>query len=133
MKWDGQIENFYFLAIVHCKDLKSIRDLTGNHLKLLENLYDKSLEVIKQKYNINSNKLKIYFHYQPSFYHLHVHFSHIKYEVANVAAGRAHLLKNVIENIKLCPDYYQKASLSFMIKKDDAFYKLYEPIVCQNL
>jgi m7GpppX diphosphatase len=129
MKWDGVIENFYFLALVNRKDLQSIRDLNGDHLKLLENLQDKSLEIIKSKYGISSNKLKIYFHYQPSFYHLHVHFSHVKLESANDAAGRAHLLKSVIQNIKLCPNYYQQADLSFMIKKDDSFYKLYEPLI----
>ena len=110
MKWDGVIDNIYFLALVNRRDLQSIRDLNENHLKLLENILEKSLELIKSKYGINSNKPKIFFHYQPSFYHLHVHFQHIKFDSGNVTASRAHLLKSEIENIKLCTSYYQQAS-----------------------
>ena len=101
-------------------------------MPLLENLLEKSLALIKEKYKLSSNKIQISFHYQPSFYHLHVHFTHIKLQANYLSAGRAHFLDNVINNIKLCPDYYQRAELSFFIRKDDAFYKLYEPFLDQN-
>lgn len=44
LKWDGKIlEVLYLLAIVHQRDIKSLRDLTAKHLPLLTNIRDKSL------------------------------------------------------------------------------------------
>jgi m7GpppX diphosphatase len=55
----------------------------------------------------------MYFHYQPSFYHLHVHFTHIDGEWGGQQCHRAHPLDSVIGNLQLYPDYYQRASLTF--------------------
>ena len=42
MKWDGkQVEDLYLVAIVHKHGLKSLRDLTADHLPLLRNILDK--------------------------------------------------------------------------------------------
>ena len=42
MKWDGkQVDNLYLIAICHKRDIKSLRDLTQDHLPLLENLQRK--------------------------------------------------------------------------------------------
>lgn len=132
MKWDGKIESFYLLAIVNRRDLKSIRDLNETHISLLETIYNESVNQIKLKYNLDKSKYKIYFHYQPSFYHLHVHITHIHYETSNTNVERAHLLLNVIDNIKLCSDYYQKCRITYKIRKNDSLYKLYEPYINTN-
>ncbi|CRK92696.1 CLUMA_CG006344, isoform A [Clunio marinus] len=118
-KWNGQIETLYLLAIVMRKDIKSIRDLDSNHLPLLENIRSKSLEIIEKKYDINSNQIRAYFHYQPSFYHLHVHFTILKYKAPGINCEKSHLLNNVIDNIKMIPDYYQRAILTFSVREMD--------------
>lgn len=42
LKWNGTtLENLYLLAIVITKDIKSLRDLTSEHLPLLKNIYEK--------------------------------------------------------------------------------------------
>ena len=42
MKWDGkQVENLYLIAICHQRGIKSLRDLTEEHLPLLQNLETK--------------------------------------------------------------------------------------------
>lgn len=41
LKWDGNNETLYMLAITQKHDIKSIRDLTGEHLPLLKNIYNK--------------------------------------------------------------------------------------------
>jgi m7GpppX diphosphatase len=42
LKWDGEaVENLYLVAIVFKKGIKSLRDLTSQHLALLENVYNK--------------------------------------------------------------------------------------------
>lgn len=42
LKWDGEtVENLYLQAVVHRRDIKSIRDLTAEHLPLLDNIQTK--------------------------------------------------------------------------------------------
>lgn len=72
-------------------------------------------EAIKSKYGVDSSQLRVYFHYQPSFYHLHVHFMHLRHDGPGITAESAHLLTNVISNIELLADYYQRATLQFRI------------------
>lgn len=39
LKWDGQtLESLYLQAVIHRRDIKSIRDLTTKHIPLLENI-----------------------------------------------------------------------------------------------
>lgn len=78
------------------------------------------------KYNVDPSKLRAYIHYQPSFYHLHIHFTHIKFESHSTECEKSHLLNHVIENIKLNGNYYQRVALSCLVKKGDELYKLYE-------
>ncbi|GLV42624.1 uncharacterized protein CBL_03363 [Carabus blaptoides fortunei] len=81
LKWDGKtLETLYLLALVHPKDIRSLRDLTGNHIPLLKNIFDKGTKAIEDKYGLNKSQLRIYLHYQPSFYHLHVHFTYLKHD-----------------------------------------------------
>ncbi|VDO14080.1 unnamed protein product, partial [Brugia timori] len=81
LKWDGKnLANLYVLAIIRRKGIKSIRDLTSNDLPLLENISKKSYIAIKEKYGIDKHQIRAYFHYQPTFYHLHVHFIHVSYD-----------------------------------------------------
>ncbi len=125
IKWDGiSTESLYLLAIVHQRGLKSLRDLNDDHLLLLENIRDKSLKIIKEKYNLDSTKIRAHFHYQPSFYHLHIHFTHIKHTTIGIECDRAHSLNTVIDNLKNYPNYYQKATMTFLIRKNE---KLFEP------
>lgn len=55
------------------------------------------MQALKQKYEVRENLLRVYVHYQPSYYHLHVHFVHIKQDLGpGMAAGKAHLLLDII-------------------------------------
>jgi len=126
IKWDGKTaDSLYLLAIVHRKGVRSLRDLNKDHLALLENVRTKSLEAIETKYGIKKNKIRAYLHYQPSFYHLHVHFTHIKFQIPGVPE-RNHQLNQVIENLNIDSEYYRKASLQFAIKQNDPLYELYK-------
>lgn len=78
LKWDGKsLEDLYYQAIVVRRDLKSVRDLTEKELPLLENILNKSIKAITEKHSLPVTRLKAYFHYQPTYYHLHVHFRFI--------------------------------------------------------
>lgn len=123
LKWDGKTqETLYCLAICRQRGIKSLRDLNGGHLALLENILKKGKEAIKEKYGVNGSQLRIYFHYQPTFYHLHVHFTYLKHEAPGIFCEKSHLLETVIDNIKLLPEYYAKATLPFVLKETDPMY-----------
>ncbi|PAV64380.1 hypothetical protein WR25_07554 isoform F [Diploscapter pachys] len=108
IKWDGVTkENLYCLAIINRHDVRSIRDLRGSDVDFLEKLRDKSLKVIQDKYDVPANQLRAYFHYQPSFYHLHVHFVNIKYDAPGQLVYAAVSIEDVINNLRMASDYYQ--------------------------
>lgn len=120
MKWDGkQTDALYLIAICHKRGIKSLRDLTADHLPLLKNIKEKCLTAVKTNYNIPPEQLRMYIHYQPSYYHLHVHVTHLKNVAPGTQAEKAHLLTDVIENIELMSDYYQKKSLTFALRESD--------------
>nr|CAG4649350.1 EOG090X06NK [Scapholeberis mucronata] len=115
LKWDCRtISNLYLTGIVLKKDIKSLRDLTAEHLPLLRNLLHKGSEAISEKYGLSKSKQRIYLHYQPSFYHLHVHFTSLQFTPPGCSVERAHLLSTVIRNIELKGSYYQESILDFL-------------------
>jgi len=102
-------------ALVIRRDLNSLRDLTSAHLPLLKSIQEEARLAVAEKLQLDPDTLRLYIHYQPSFYHLHVHFTHIKADAGGAQTERAHLLSQVISNIELMPDYYQKITLDFSI------------------
>lgn len=126
LKWNGEVDTLYFLAICVRRDLKSVRDLTGEHLPLLRNIKRKTTEAIKSKYGLDASQLRVYLHYQPSFYHLHVHFTYLKHEAPGILAERAHLLTTVINNLEITSDYYKKATIPFILRENDGMFLPFE-------
>lgn len=119
-KWDQkQVDDLYLLAIVHQRNIKSLRDLKSEHLPLLQNVFQKGKEEILQRYKLPSSQLRVYLHYQPSYYHLHVHFTKLGYEAPGCGVERAHLLADVIQNLQSDPRYYQTRTLYFPLRADD--------------
>ena len=115
LKWDvTDRTTLYLLAIVLRHDIKSIRDLTKEHLPLLRNIRSKSLVFITEKWGYSPCEIRAYIHYQPSYYHFHVHFTFCGYEAPGTHVGKAHLLHEIIDNISLFPDFYSKKTLSFI-------------------
>ncbi|XP_067933627.1 m7GpppX diphosphatase-like [Watersipora subatra] len=127
LKWDRKsLDTLYLSAIVHKHGIKSLRDLTPEHLPLLKNILNTGLEAIEKEYGVPKSKLRAYFHYQPSYYHLHVHFNQVKFTAPGSNVVGAHNLSDVIDNIKLYPDYYQKRTIPFLCKTNAKLYKCYE-------
>ena len=114
LKWSGsEIDSLYLQAIVNRRDILSVRSLTAEHLPLLKNIRDSVYSVVEKKYGLKPSQVKMYFHYQPSYFHLHVHVINLKYEAP--ASGMTSIpLEEVISNLEIWPDFYQKATLMFV-------------------
>ncbi|XP_078054944.1 m7GpppX diphosphatase isoform X1 [Mustelus asterias] len=120
LKWNQkQVDDLYLIAICKRHGVKSVRDLTAEHLPMLQNILKEGQVAISKQYNIPGSQLRIYFHYQPSYYHLHIHFTALGYDAPGTTVERAHLLSSVIENLQTNPEYYQKRTLTFALKADD--------------
>ena len=111
--WDGiNTDKMHLLCLPTDITLRSIRSLTSEHIPLLEHMKAVTLYIIKQRYNIDENYVKMFFHYEPSTYHLHIHFVNVANYEARSSVEYSHELNNVIFNISICPDYYQRAILN---------------------
>jgi m7GpppX diphosphatase len=73
--WDGKdIDKLQLLCMPLDRNLRSIRSLDESHVSLLEHMKQVTLQVIREKYGLEEEYIRMYFHYEPSTYHLHIHF-----------------------------------------------------------
>lgn len=128
LKWDQvQTEQLYCVAICHRRDIRSLRDLRREHLPLLQNIKSSATQAVQERYGVPPEQVRLYVHYQPSYYHFHVHVAHMGLEGSGVMAGKAVLLDDIIGNISLIlDDYYALCSLTYSLAENDALYKLFK-------
>ncbi|XP_015739491.2 m7GpppX diphosphatase isoform X3 [Coturnix japonica] len=126
-KWNqNQLEDLYLIALIHRRDVKSLRDLTAEHLPLLRNILQEGKEAITKHFGVPGSQLRIYLHYQPSYYHLHVHFTALGYDAPGCSVERAHLLEDVMDNLLLDAQHYQKRALTFPLRADEPLLKRFQ-------
>jgi m7GpppX diphosphatase len=116
-KWSNDINELHILGIFKDKNLYSIRELTKEHINILQKSVDNGKRVIEEKYNICSDKLLCFFHYHPSVWQLHIHFMNISntsIKSDSYSLPRAHLVSSVIENLKVNSDYYKIVSIEVL-------------------
>jgi hypothetical protein len=53
-------------------------------------------QVIQDRYSVPPDQLRMFVHYLPSYYHFHVHVTHVKLSSMGAAVGKAHLLEDII-------------------------------------
>lgn len=106
------IDKLHILVIPMDINLRSIRDLNTSHIELLNHMKTKCLNCIEEKYGLKECNLKIFFHYDPSTYHLHIHFINVNYTECFSSVEYSHELDLVIFNLELDTDYYKKVLLN---------------------
>ncbi|KAG1904657.1 scavenger mRNA decapping enzyme [Suillus fuscotomentosus] len=107
MKWDTtNVSDLYLLAIYTHSDVHCMRDLRKKpHLEMLKNLRRDAWRVVQNKWGIGRGGVRMYIHYQPSYYHFHVHIVHTGHVgLHGMTVGQAHLLDDVIALLELDPD-----------------------------
>jgi m7GpppX diphosphatase len=129
-EWFGHpsVEDLYCLAIVKKEKDSSIiatlRDLRGEHIPMLKNLQKDGLTAIEKIYGIQSDQIRCFVHYQPQFYHFHVHFTRLENEVGSTVE-RGHLLIDIIQNLEMDPLYYTKRKITYKLKKQSPLHTLF--------
>ena len=126
-KWDCKnLSSLYLLAICKRKDLGSLRDFTAEHLPLLKRMQSEIPSIIQAKWGLPAEKLRMFVHYHPTYYHFHLHIVNIDSEFSGgLLIGQAHLLHTVIDNIETFgSDYYSKCTIPFVIGENQPLYSV---------
>ena len=121
------VGDLYCLAIVKGNSLASIRDLRGDHIPMLKDILSQCPKVIEEVYGVRYNQMRIFFHYHPQFYRLHVHFTRLENEFG-CTVERGHLLLDVIQNLELDSNYYTNRTLTYKLRSNEALYKLIDQV-----
>ncbi|KAH9918749.1 scavenger mRNA decapping enzyme [Epithele typhae] len=130
-EWDlTTIGSLYLMAITFNRNIRSLRDLTKAHIPMLTSIRREGARVAQEKWGLASGSLRMFIHYQPSYYHFHVHIVNANYVgLLGMSAGQAHLLDDVISLLECSPDdgpsILQKMTLTYNLGDQHG---LYEPM-----
>ena len=114
--WDGKdVDNLQLLCMPIDRNLRCIRTLDASHISLLEHMKQLSLQVIREKYGLEEEYIKMYFHYEPSTYHLHIHFVNASSNHLHSSVEYSHELNSVIFNLQMNSDYYKIIKLNIRV------------------
>ncbi|CAK7241074.1 MAG: hypothetical protein STHCBS139747_002531 [Sporothrix thermara] len=105
LNWDRQtLEALHLLAVVERRDLWSLRDLRRRHIPWLRQMRQQLVDAAVGVYaaqGLEHDQLKLYVHYQPTYYHFHIHIVHVQLEAgATQAVGKAVGLDSLIEQLE---------------------------------
>ncbi|KAI5950137.1 hypothetical protein KGF54_005285 [Candida jiufengensis] len=127
MKWDKvNLENLYLCCIVNRMDIGSIRDLSGSDVIYLGNLQNTIQKVTHKKFGLPQDQLKIFVHYQPSYYHFHLHIVNVHHPGLGdgIAIGKAILVDDIIDNLKIDGEYYKKKTIGYVIGENHGLWSI---------
>ncbi|KAI5888407.1 HIT-like protein [Schizophyllum commune H4-8] len=126
MKWDlTTISSIYICAIARVEGLRSLRDLRGEHIPLLKGIQREATRVVAEKWPaVGAGGLRMFIHYQPTYYHFHVHIVNVNGGelIARMAIGTAHLLDDVISMLEVQPDIYARTTLTYSLGDQHGLY-----------
>ncbi|KAJ5256636.1 hypothetical protein N7478_012740 [Penicillium angulare] len=103
LNWDRKtMSSLHLLVLVCRRDIWSLRDLHKGHLPWLKYLRQRVLEATVSMYpDLDQDQLKLYVHYQPTYYHFHIHVVNVMLEAgATQATGKAFGLENIISQLE---------------------------------
>ena len=106
---------FHWLAVATDTSLRTLRDLRGCHIPMLQSLYTKTCQRIHEETAVDTGQIMAYIHYPPSVYQLHVHFKHLAGPGMSHDTMRVHTLPTIINNLKIDPEYYSKSRMQLPV------------------
>ena len=108
--------DLYCLGIAKDNSLSCLRDLRRMHIPLLQSMQRAGLGSIREIYGIPSNQIRIFVHYQPQFYHFHIHFTRLENEIGSTVE-RGHMVCDIIQNLQLDDEYYKKRTITYKLAR----------------
>ncbi len=103
LNWDRKtMEGLHLLGLVERRDIWSLRDLKKKHVRWLRDMKTKFVNATIKTYpQLEADQLKLYVHYQPTYYHFHVHIVHVALEAgATQATGKAIGLESIVSQLE---------------------------------
>ena len=103
LNWDRKtLTSLHLLGLVERRDIWSLRDLKKRHVGWLKHMREKILDATVGLYpEVERDMLKLYVHYQPTYYHFHIHAVHVMLEAGSTqAVGKAFGLENIIAQLE---------------------------------
>ncbi|KAH9911666.1 scavenger mRNA decapping enzyme [Fomitopsis serialis] len=128
MKWDlATLGALYLVAIAASPALRSLRDLARAHLPMLRSIRREARRVVAERWALERGALRMFVHYQPSYYQFHVHIVHVEYQgLLGMTVGQAHLLDDVISLLELSPEdvpsVFARMTLTYGLGDQHALY-----------
>jgi hypothetical protein len=107
--------NFHWLAVVTDTSLRTLRDLRGEHVPMLESLHTQACQKIFEECGAEAGQVLAYVHYPPSVYQLHIHFKNLSGHNVFHDTFRVHPLLSIINNLKIDPEFYSKSCLQLPV------------------
>ncbi|TFY51808.1 hypothetical protein EVJ58_g10369 [Rhodofomes roseus] len=106
MKWDlTTLSSLYLVAIASSPTIRSLRNLTRAHLPMLKSIRREAHKAVNDKWGLERGALRLFVHYQPSYYQFHVHIVNVEYQgLLGMTVGQAHLLDDIISLLELSRD-----------------------------
>ncbi|KAJ1557776.1 hypothetical protein HK096_005428 [Nowakowskiella sp. JEL0078] len=145
MKWNstGKPDQFYLQMLINRRDLRSMRDLKGSDLPFLKSLQQKISDIVLKNFaatGVQKNQICSFLHYPPiqqseekikipddcfvsDHFHIHITSLFLKDSPA-IKVGRTHFLDTVISNLEIDPEFYQKATMHYVVDETHPLWKL---------
>lgn len=104
LNWDRKtLDSLHLLALVERMDIWSLRDLKKKHVEWLKDMRKRILEATVRQYDgLEEDQVKCYVHYQPTYYHFHIHVVNIRLEAGvTQAVGKAWGLDSIIAQLEV--------------------------------
>jgi m7GpppX diphosphatase len=118
----GQVKRFNWLAIVTDPSIRSIRDLRGEHLGMLEELQRQCIAAIQREYEVEAEDVMVFANYPPSVYRLHFHLCAPFFKPSAYDAFRMHPLSAIINNLRIHPEYYKVSAIQIPVHRNSELY-----------
>lgn len=140
LNWDRKtISSLHCLGICERRDLWSIRDLCKKHVPWLKHMRQKLLDATTKLYpTLEEDQLKLYIHYQPTYYHFHIHVVNVLSDAgATQAVGKALSLDNIIDQIERMQndeDGMHGVTLTYTVgEASELWLNVFEPLKRESL
>ncbi|KAJ5902791.1 hypothetical protein N7495_003319 [Penicillium taxi] len=136
LNWDRKtLNSLHLLALVDRRDIWSLRDLQKRHVPWLNYLRQRVLEATVSMYpGLEQDQLKLYVHYQPTYYHFHIHVVNVMLEAgATQSTGKAFGLENLISQLDTMPggEYVSMADVSltyYLGEANELWTRIFSPL-----